>query len=274
LWYLWKARNDLRFQKKKWTVLQVHHAVEADLKISLLDADKIKTNSTNNQQGKTNSFFAGIQTNERASSPNPNHKQTCSDPTPEYSICRLPSLIAGSRCYVDASITPDGYPNDARSAGLGIFFLDSMSSLRCYIKAKATQVTSVLMAESAALALPAMICSRIGVSEISFLTDNQILANFFNGTDYDSPPNWEIKPLTQNFLNATAQYKWRIFKIQRELNGTAHVLASQVFRSSLIPASIAQISCTNANHQNSCPLRKALTSVTWGCFSLVAASCC
>jgi len=34
LWYLWKARNDLCFQKKKWTILQVHHAIEANIKAS------------------------------------------------------------------------------------------------------------------------------------------------------------------------------------------------------------------------------------------------
>jgi len=29
LWYLWKARNDQRFQRKTWTPCQVHHAVAA-----------------------------------------------------------------------------------------------------------------------------------------------------------------------------------------------------------------------------------------------------
>lgn len=29
LWYLWKARNDTRFQRKIWTPWQVHHAVSA-----------------------------------------------------------------------------------------------------------------------------------------------------------------------------------------------------------------------------------------------------
>lgn len=31
LWYLWKARNDNRFNRKTWTPLQVHHAVQAHL---------------------------------------------------------------------------------------------------------------------------------------------------------------------------------------------------------------------------------------------------
>jgi len=28
---IWKARNDTRFQRKKWSVLQVQHAVEAEI---------------------------------------------------------------------------------------------------------------------------------------------------------------------------------------------------------------------------------------------------
>jgi hypothetical protein len=31
MWYLWKARNDNRFQRKVWTPWQVHHAVAAHI---------------------------------------------------------------------------------------------------------------------------------------------------------------------------------------------------------------------------------------------------
>jgi hypothetical protein len=56
------------------------------------------------------------------------------------------------------------------------------------------------MAESAAMALAAKISSMLGISEISFLTDNQLLANFFNGTRYDETSHWDIKPFTQSFI--------------------------------------------------------------------------
>lgn len=36
LWYIWKARNDKRFNNKNWMVRQVHNAVAADIKASLL----------------------------------------------------------------------------------------------------------------------------------------------------------------------------------------------------------------------------------------------
>jgi hypothetical protein len=34
LWYLWKARNDFRFNNKKWSVGKVAHKVKADIQSS------------------------------------------------------------------------------------------------------------------------------------------------------------------------------------------------------------------------------------------------
>ena len=31
MWYIWKARNDNRFQRKTWTPMQVHNAVAAHI---------------------------------------------------------------------------------------------------------------------------------------------------------------------------------------------------------------------------------------------------
>jgi hypothetical protein len=63
----------------------------------------------------------------------------------------------------------------------------------------------------------------------------------------------------------------RVFKISRNLNATAHTLATQA----LMPLGLhAQLSCTNRSHSSSCPTLAALNSVTWETFSLIAASCC
>lgn len=87
------------------------------------------------------------------------------------SIYRLPCLIAGLRCYVNASTTPDDPSKVSRAAGLGIFLLDPVVGLKCYIKALVKQINSVLMAESAGLDLASRICSKLGANEVSFLTD-------------------------------------------------------------------------------------------------------
>jgi hypothetical protein len=237
LWYLWKARNDLRFQRRKGSVFQVHHALEADINVSTIHPPTSSPQSLDNHshsEGWQQTFsFAGphIGGEERAMLPHPD--QAISGPSTNNFNCSLPILMPGPRCYSDASIAPDSISSRARSAGLGILLLDPTHNLKCYIKAKIDHISSVLMAESASMALAAKICALLSISDISFLTDSQILASFFNGPALDKPPQWEIKPYTQKFLNATGNYNWKVFKVQRDFNVTAHVLANQAFRSTL-----------------------------------------
>jgi hypothetical protein len=54
LWYIWKARNDVRFQnKKKWSVLQVQYAVAADMRLTSPDTRAAPTSEVH-QQGHQN----------------------------------------------------------------------------------------------------------------------------------------------------------------------------------------------------------------------------
>jgi len=192
----------------------------------------------------------------------------------DQNVCRLPSLLAGARCYTDASTTPDDPTSSTRKAGLGIFILDPTSQIKLFIKAQISQVNCVLMAEAAGIALAASITSMLHIRNISFLTDNQLLASFFNGPDLCSPPRWDIKPFTQRFLNAVANSSYRVLKIHRSSNNTAHLLASQSYRAPELQCNLANFTCSNVTHEGSCPLREALRHVSWEPFSLIAASCC
>jgi len=49
-WNIWKARNDVRLHRKKWSVLQVHHAVEADIEVASI---YIQKGNTAGNEGKT-----------------------------------------------------------------------------------------------------------------------------------------------------------------------------------------------------------------------------
>jgi hypothetical protein len=93
-------------------------------------------------------------------------------------------------------------------------------------------ITSVIMAEAAAMAFAASISSLLQAEEVSFLTDSQILVNYFNGPDLSSPPHWEAKPFTQRFINSVANKRIPVLKVQRSMNTTAHTLASQALRHS------------------------------------------
>jgi LPS O-antigen subunit length determinant protein (WzzB/FepE family) len=73
-----------------------------------------------------------------------------------------------------------------RKAGLGVFFLNTSpgGSGTIYIKALMQSSTSVLMAEAAALALAAKIALALGIQSPVFLSDNQKLVTFLNGSDH------------------------------------------------------------------------------------------
>jgi len=36
LWYLWKARNDFRFNNKQWSIQKIWHEINADIQSSTL----------------------------------------------------------------------------------------------------------------------------------------------------------------------------------------------------------------------------------------------
>jgi hypothetical protein len=92
-------------------------------------------------------------------------------------ICRLPILLPGVKCYYDASILPDKANTNPRKAGLGIFILaglgifilDPMHHCKFFIKAQVDQMASALMAEAAGFALAPSIISLLHISEASFL---------------------------------------------------------------------------------------------------------
>ena len=117
-----------------------------------------------------------------------------------------------------------------RKAGIGIFILDQAYQSKFLIKAHINQITSVLMAEAASLPLAASIISLLHTQDTSFLTDSQLLVNFFNGNDLNSPPHWDIKPFTQRFLNAVTSRRVQVIKIARSSNITAHSSATQALR--------------------------------------------
>jgi hypothetical protein len=90
--------------------------------------------------------------------------------------------------------------------------------------------TSVIMAESAVLALAICLWRQlqIGLQNINFFTNNQLLVNCINGEHPSDPPDWRIKPYTQSIV-ASLQDSYKVLKISRNQNHMAHSLATRVF---------------------------------------------
>ena len=91
------------------------------------------------------------------------------------------------------------------------------------------------MAEAAAMALAARIARALGLQQANYLTDNQLLVNFFNSNSLSTPPDRRIKPLTQDFIHSLEANQIKVYKIAREINITAHSLAKQAYRLETFP---------------------------------------
>jgi len=312
LWYIWKARNDKRFNNKNWTVWQIHNSVAADLALfkEALSSDKREEAALTNFAGVIQETGRPLQpattTMQNTATDLDNHEvqlnlnwqnlsacpldagtggQLQNDMAPQsiqgrnlqqpnqsgiQSFCRniVPPQIGGPRCYTDAAILPDSPNNPNRAAGIGIFVV--IGTTNVYIRAKMHECNSVIMAEAAAMLLAATILSKLQVQGGTFLTDNQILAGYFNNTSSVQVPDWRIKHITQSFINTTAGKDLKVLKIHRSFNTTAHTLARQAFRSS---SQNLQFSCSCPSHVSQCPLCEAI-NVNLEFISLIAAACC
>jgi ribonuclease HI len=79
--------------------------------------------------------------------------------------------LQGFRCYTDDAALSGRHP---RPAGLGIFIVnpDTNPPYSIFITTSLLESTSVIMAESAALALVISLCRQMGLRNINFFTDN------------------------------------------------------------------------------------------------------
>jgi ribonuclease HI len=240
LCYIWKARNDQRFQRKVWTFLQALHAAQSHLEI--------------------NSQAWGNDAHNTISSLLPTSP---------------PTHFQGYRCYVDAATTPDSNNYSPNFAGLGIFIVNTNANppFSVFIKAFMQDSTSVLMAESTALALATSLCSNMNLEQLNLYSDSQLLVDCLNGPDPSNPPDWRIKPFTQ-IIQHSLNTSYKVCKIPRAQNMMADYLARRSLHNLLSFHLSTPVSCTNPIHCQGCPLRNALQLVSISSVMVLAASCC
>lgn len=183
LWYIWKARNDNRFQRRTWTAFQVHQAAKAHMHTHL---SALRDNGDNSQDHSTTTLnpattpghihddtattaasqglpsFAGNQgpQQQEAAAPSTNislaginqvslQGNILSTAAMDRFLVPFPTLLQGTRCYTDASTQPDLAASVPREAGIGIFIVNTemQPPLSMFIKAAMQDSSSVLMAE-------------------------------------------------------------------------------------------------------------------------------
>jgi hypothetical protein len=124
---------------------------------------------------------------------------------------------------------------------------------------------------SAALALAASINDCLNFDNTTFLSDSQLLVHFLNAPDQNHPPDWRAKPYTQMFMNAAQVRQGKVFKFDRSMNTTAHVLARQALATSALTDATFQPVCSYAMHDTQCSLLETLSDIQIQSVRLIAA---
>jgi hypothetical protein len=181
----------------------------------------------------------------------------------------------GVLCYTDASISPDVCSPRFRQAGIGIKFVNIQVQPANTIcnKAIVKDVSSVLMAKAAALALAASIASNMGFMRVSFFTDSTQLLQFLFASDQTKPPDWRMKTYTQQFRTSVAQIQALLSEISRCDNSATDSLAKDGHHQA---AYVHQpfLHCSFGAHPSQCQLFQTLLPVNNACTMLLSASCC
>lgn len=101
-WYIWKARNDYHFNRKRWTAAQIHHAVAAhmDSHNKAFNHQQPTPGDRQPHHDDNQPINPGMATS--AGTSNEQNNQL----TNRFTI-HSPALLPGVRCYVNACTTPD-----------------------------------------------------------------------------------------------------------------------------------------------------------------------
>lgn len=177
------------------------------------------------------------------------------------------------RCFHTTPDQPNLHP---RKAGLGVFILNLQEQhpQALYITATLHACTSVIMVEAAGLALASVITTNLNLAGVNFLSDSEQLVSFLNQQEHSNPPDWQIKPLMQIFINNATARASKIYKIHRTLNNTADSLAWQALQAATQANHMIQFSWSDENHVPQCHWLQALQHVGLTDVTISAARCC
>lgn len=172
LWFIWKARNDLRFQKRHWSVMQVHFAVEAEIKyLSLLKGDHLGNLFSNHI---ILSKAASISQPERfLSNPNSSSMLRACD-NAEYSEIRISanniSYAGTTNLLGDHQNTPNAYPSSQAERNISSTEFSAMreavASIHLSLQVSNTGVPTGIQYFTDVSAMPGNLPQQVGAFEL------------------------------------------------------------------------------------------------------------
>ena len=113
-YYIWKAHNDNRFQRRTWTPHHIRQAATAHMHTHLDALNNPNNCILDNPQYSPNNISAGTRT--------ANHQMNS---VTDRHLVHFPTSISRIRCYTDASTQPDSTASTPRQACLGIFIINT-----------------------------------------------------------------------------------------------------------------------------------------------------
>jgi ribonuclease HI len=239
---IWKARNDLLFNAKHWSLSQVLCAANALLTVGN-DEQKILAASKQS------------------------HVPSVPMPHPTQPVFSLP---AGPIAYCDAAFNPI---MDTRTAGLGVYLHNPDRTAKIFIQAVSCTASSVLQAEAHALLLAVRVVHALGWTGVSFLSDNKMLVDAASANDLLSATgHWSIRPVLADVLNRRNQFAERIIKVPRSENKVAHALAKRAFRDHSDSRSLFRCK-SNLLSPSLCLCRTSLCNLSYPSGRLLAVHC-
>lgn len=170
MWCLWKSRNDNLFNRNMGHPSQIHlmaNAMKHNLEMVRVLQDKNR-NKREQSKESTDPRYTGGQPGDRNQVPQ--HGQTL----------KSDLLISGSKIFSDAAWKTNKVPGMASgtATGIGVYcqIHESTFAATIMIQASMPDTSSVLQAEAEALLFAARIGSALTLQQVTFLTDNSILA--------------------------------------------------------------------------------------------------
>ena len=237
LWNIWKARNDLLFNKKKWSIMQVIYATNAMLNAELME--------------------------EKAAA----HINPANNNISPFHVQNIQFQNAGLLAYSDAAYNPEIAKEEA---GLGVLLRNVSNNHTVFVQAAAKNVCSVLQAEAIGLSLSAEVVKALGWNTAIFLSDCRNLVQVAKARNLlESPGDWRIRPMLAEFLNHTSFLSsCEVRSIPRNGNVIAHSLAKKAFMQRAVSSS--SILCSKSS---GCKAQQALNSISFPFGKLISVHC-
>jgi hypothetical protein len=200
LWCLWKARNDVLFDRKNCRPPQVYAVANA-----IIQGAKLEATSTEERQKLL------MVDNQLQISP-PNLEQHNSD------------LFAGNVIFSDAAWRVESHRATGKTGiGVVIQLQGNQHCQQLHVSALAPLASSPLQAEAYGLHLAAILADLMHIKDPYFYTDSSVLASAASATDiFLAPGHWEVRPLLAQIQSCPSFQHSRISHIHRSRNVKAH----------------------------------------------------